>query len=100
MASKDFDKFVGFATENVLKNWEKLVVENIKNDLDGIKSPTMIPMDEALEKYLGTELTPEEMKYFKDKVFVSMDISNNLPNAVTDPKTTVTVNYVKYDSEE
>ena len=37
--NKDFDKFGGFDTENVLKNWESLVAENLKNDLEEIESP-------------------------------------------------------------
>ena len=98
--SEDFDKFVGFASEKILKNWGRLVAENVKNDLDGIKPPTTITMDIALEKYLGIELTPEEKEYFKDEVLTSMDISGGPFTEVTDSKATVTVNYVKYDQEE
>ena len=97
---KDFDKFVGFASEKILKNWGRIVAENVKNDLDGIKPPTTIPMDVALEKFLGIELTPEEKEYFKDKVFTCMDISGGPFTDVTNSKATVTVNYIKYDNEE
>ena len=100
MESKDFDKFVGLATKNVLQNWGRIVAENVKNDLDRVKSPTVIPMDVALENYLMVELTPEEKEYFKDKVLTSMDISDSPFITRTDPKANVTVNYVKYDPEE
>ena len=100
--NKDFDKFVGFDTENVLKNWGSLVTENMKNDSEKIELPTFIPMDVALEKYLGLNLTPEQKEYFKDKVLTSMHIPypDGLFTEITDFKATVTVNFTKYNTEE
>lgn len=97
---KDFDKFVGFATENILRNWGRLVAENIKNDLEGKEPPKEIPMIDALEN-LGIELTLEEEEYFKDKVLTYVDIIPDVPfTDMTDHKITVTVNNLKYNSEE
>jgi len=100
MASEDFDKFVGLSTKNVLQNWGRIVAENIKNNLNGIKPLDTIPMDVALEKYLGVELTPEEKEYFKDKVLTDVYIPDDNFTDTTDHKLTVKVNYVKYDPEE
>ena len=99
---KDFDEFVGFDTENILKNWVSLVAENRKNDPEKIEFPTFIPMDVALEKYLGVNLTPEQKEYFKDKVLTSIHISDpdGLFTEITDFKATVTVNFTKYNTEE
>lgn len=100
MASKDFDKFVGFATENVLKNWGRLVAENIKNDLEGKKPLKEILMIDALEN-MGIELTSEEKEYFKNKILTHVDIIPDIPfTDMPDHKLTVTVNYVEYNSEE
>lgn len=97
--NKDFDKFTGFTTENVIKNWGRLVTENIKNDIKGKKSPEEIPMINALEN-LGIELTPEEKGYFKDKVLTCIDLPDNNFIDITNHKLTVTVNYVKDNSAE
>ena len=99
---KDFDKFAGFDTENVLKNWGSLVAGNMKNDFDRIESPTFIPMNVVIENYLGVNLTPEQKEYFKDKVLTSIHITDpdGLFTEITDFKATVTVNFTKYNTEE
>lgn len=73
----------------------------MKNDLERIESPTFIPMNVVLEKYLGVNLTPEQKEYFKDKVLTSMHISDpdGLFTEITDSKATVTVNFTKYHTE-
>ena len=88
--NKDFDKFVGFDTENM------------KNDIERIEFPTFIPMNVVLEKYLGVNLTPEQKEYFKDKVLTSMHIPypDGLFTEITDSKATVTINFTKYNPEE
>lgn len=91
--NKDFDKFLGFDTKSVLKNWVSLVTANMKNDLEKIESPTM---DVVIEKYLGVNLTPEQEEYFKDKVLTSIRISDfdGITTEITDSKATVTVNWI------
>ena len=97
--SKDFDKFAGFVTESVLKNWEKSVTDDIKNGLEEKKSSKEISMIDALEN-LGIELTSEEQEYFKDKVLTYVAVSDYNFSDITDHKLTVTVNYVKNNSGE
>ena len=78
-----------------------LDTENMKNDLERIESPTFIPMDVVIEKYLGVNLTPEQKEYFKDKVLTSIHISDfdGITTEITDFKATVTV-CIKYNTEE
>ena len=97
--NKDLDKFVGFTSESVLKNWEKLVTDDIKNSLEGKKSSKEISMIDALEN-LGIELTSEEKDYFKDKVLTYVDIPGNHFTSIPDHKITVTFNYDRNNSGE
>ena len=98
VVNKDLDKFVGFTSESVLKNWEKLVTDDIKNSLEGKKSSKEISMIDALEN-LGIELTPEEQDYFKDKVLTYVDIPGNYFTGIPDDKITITFNYDRNNSE-
>lgn len=98
IVNKDLDKFVGFTSESVLKNWEKLVTDDIKNSPEGKKSSKEISMIDALEN-LGIELTPEEQDYFKDKVLTYVDISGNYFTGIPDHKITITFNYDRNNSE-
>ena len=99
MASKDFDKFVKFATENVLKNWGKLVGENIRNNLEDKELPKEISMIDALEN-IGIELTADEKECFKDRVLTFVDTPEGYPTWVVGNKKIYSVNYVDYNPEE
>ena len=87
-----------FNTEGILKNWRKLVTENINNDIEEKKSSKEISMIDALEN-LGIELTPEEQDYFKDKVLTYVDIPGNYFTGIPDQKITITFNYDRNNSE-
>ena len=86
---------------NVLKNWEKLVTDDIKNGLKGKKSSEEMSMIDVLEN-LGIKLTSEEKEYFKDKVLTYVDIPGDhfIDIAdIPDHKITITFNYVRNNSE-
>ena len=84
---------------SILKNWEKLVTDDIKNGLKGKKPPKEISMIDVLEN-LGVKLTSEEKEYFKDKVLTYVDIPGNHSTDISDHKITITFNYVRDNSEE
>ena len=83
---------------NVLKNWEKLVTDDIKNGLKGKKSSEEMSMIDVLEN-LGIKLTSEEQDYFKDKVLTHVDIPGNYFTGIPDHKITITFNYDRNNSE-